>query len=134
MLIGLGTSAISDAKYAYMQNEKVVEKYRDCVLQGELARLKSHRLTEEDMIIRECILKLLCTGRVSLDGPLLNVLPTEAKNQWQVMEEEGLVILSDSLLEVTETGKAFIRNIAMVLDAKLRQGKPALESVFSKAI
>lgn len=134
LLIGLGTSAISDAKYAYMQNEKVVEKYRDCVLKGELARLKSHRLTEEDMVIRECILKLLCTGRVSLNGPLLNVLPTEAKNQWQVMEEEGLVILSDSLLEVTETGKAFIRNIAMVLDAKLRQGKPALESVFSKAI
>src|SRR5690606_30790175 len=35
LLLGLGCSAISDAKYAYMQNEKVVEPYKEIVLNGE---------------------------------------------------------------------------------------------------
>lgn len=134
LLIGLGTSAISDAKYGYMQNEKVVEKYKNKVLNGELAMIKSHAMTEEDLLIKKHILSLLCTGEVYFDTELLDVLDKDALDQFLVMQKEGLVALSVSKLQVTPLGKAFIRNIAMVLDMRLRRTKTGSGPVFSKSI
>lgn len=134
LLIGLGTSAISDAKYGYMQNEKVVETYKIHVLKKELAIFKSHTMSDEDLLIRQHILRLLCTGSLCFDDALLKILGMEAMHQFFVMQDEGLIALSERKLQVTAKGEAFIRNIAMVLDVRLRQSKPASEPVFSKAI
>lgn len=70
LLIGLGASAISDAKYGYMQNMKRVEQYQAYVSNHQPAILKSHALTEEGQVIRQHILQLLCTGRVPLADKL----------------------------------------------------------------
>lgn len=134
LLIGLGTSAISDAKYGYMQNEKVVEKYKEKVLKGEMAALKGHIMSEEDLIIRKRILELLRSGYIILDDKLLAILGEAQMEQFHEMKEEGLLIANHEKLQVTETGKAFIRNIAMVLDVRLHRSKPAGSPVFSRAI
>lgn len=134
LLIGLGTSAISDAKYGYTQNLKVVEQYKEQVLNGEPAIFKSHVMTEEDLVIKKRILRLLCSGRLDLDEEIKKTLDKSSLDRLKEMQEEELIKMDSSQLEVTETGKAFIRNIAMVFDARLKQSQPAAGPVFSKAI
>lgn len=134
LLIGLGTSAISDAKYGYMQNEKVVEKYKEQVLKGEMAILKGHTMSAEDLLIRKRILHLLCSGYIQFDDELSDILDQAQVDQLCQMQEEGLLLAEHEKLQVTETGRAFIRNIAMVLDKRLHQSKPTDSPIFSKAI
>lgn len=135
LLIGLGTSAISDAKYGYMQNNKVVEQYKASISEGKLAMLKSHAMSAEDLLIRKLIIELLCRGTVAIDENVLNLLSAEAKFQFSEMEQEGLICRSKDKLKVTEKGRPFIRNIAMVLDERLRsEKKNSKEPAFSKAI
>lgn len=134
LLLGLGTSAISDAKYGYMQNAKVVEHYKEQVLTEKLAIFKSHDMSEEDLLIKKYILDLLCKGQFSMDDEIVSSLSREAIAQYMDMEDEGLIVLKNKMLLVTEKGKAFIRNIAMVLDKRLRETKKTAENLFSKAI
>lgn len=134
LLIGLGTSAISDAKYGYAQNAKVVEAYKEKILEGRLAVFKGHEMTEEDLVLRKAILKLLCQNCLLVDADLSKVLNREGKQQLAVMQEEGLLRADEQELSVTDLGRAFIRNIAMVLDVRLHRAKPSDTPVFSKAI
>lgn len=134
LLVGLGTSAISDAKYGYAQNAKVVEAYKEKVLEGRLPVFKGHEMTEEDLRLRSAILTLLCQNTLSIDTGLSKVLDEECKRQFEEMQEEGLVEIDGNVLKVTELGRAFIRNIAMVLDKRLQRKKPSESPVFSKAI
>ena len=134
LLIGLGTSAISDAKYGYAQNAKVVEAYKEKVLEGRLPVFKGHEMTDEDLMLRKSILTLLCQNVLSIDTALRKVLGERGKQQFEVMQEEGLLEHDGNVLTVTELGRAFIRNIAMVLDVRLQRAKPSDTPVFSKAI
>ncbi|ELR72000.1 Coproporphyrinogen III oxidase, oxygen-independent [Fulvivirga imtechensis AK7] len=134
LLLGLGTSSISDAKYGYMQNLKVVEKYKQAVLEGQPAILKGHIMTAEDLLLKKHILELLCTGQCFLGEEIIRIIGGEAIVQLHTMRKEGLLTLNKSLLKVTDMGKAFIRNIAMVFDMRLKRAKAASEPVFSKAI
>lgn len=134
LLIGLGTSAISDAKYGYAQNAKVVEAYKEKVLEGRLPVFKGHEMTEEDLMLRRSILTLLCQNALSIDTKLSKILAEGGKQQLAVMQEEGLIEASGNILSVTALGRAFIRNIAMVLDMRLQRAKPSDAPVFSKAI
>lgn len=134
LLIGLGTSAISDAKYGYAQNAKVVEAYKEKVLEGGLPIFKGHEMTEEDLMLRKSILTLLCQNALFIDADLSEVLNAGSKKQLAVMQEEGLLEANGTVLNVTNLGRAFIRNIAMVLDVRLQRAKPSDAPVFSKAI
>lgn len=134
LLIGLGTSAISDAKYGYAQNEKVVEKYKEKVLANELAIFKGHFMTDEDLLIRKSILNLLCSGWFVLTSDLLSVLGSEVISTLQIMEAEKLLTMSGEKVVVTALGKTFVRNVAMALDARLHRHKPEERVLFSKAI
>lgn len=134
LLIGLGTSAISDAKYGYMQNEKVVEKYKERISNNTLAIFKSHQMSDKDLIIRQYILQLLCQGKFDFNEEFVNLLSMEAKTEFITMVKEELITISQRKLVVTEIGKAFIRNIAMVIDLKLRETARPSVNLFSKAI
>jgi oxygen-independent coproporphyrinogen III oxidase len=134
LLIGLGTSAISDAKYAYAQNTKKVEEYADAIKNGQLATFKGHIQTSEDMLLKKCILDISCEGKIPqqsiLDvGPEI-LLPTLSK-----MIEEGILSYNIDGFQVTEPGRAFIRNICNVFDRRMRTSDAqTVSNVFSKAI
>lgn len=134
LLIGLGTSAISDAKYAYAQNLKTVESYKERVLKEELSIFKGHLLTQEDITIKQLILDIACTDHADL-GPILhNKYWSDINDELSQMEAEGLVLRMGNRLKVTELGSAFIRNICSVFDLKLRASHQSKEDVFSKSI
>lgn len=132
LLIGLGTSAISDAKYAYAQNEKTVQQYHRVIAESSAAVTKGHILSNADALTRKCILQLACRGE--LDGRLLNQVLTPGVNEsLQKMEEEGLLYRHDHGLTITHAGHPFIRNICSVFDPYY-QTLSADQVTFSKAI
>jgi oxygen-independent coproporphyrinogen-3 oxidase len=133
LLIGLGTSAISDARYAYAQNLKKVEEYQKQVDTGELAIFKGHIQTDEDMKLRECILQLACHGFLS-SKQLTAVATDNIQQQLDQFQAEGLIQRTPSGIEITATGRVFIRNICRAFDARLHSRKNDSVHIFSKAI
>ncbi|WP_242928808.1 oxygen-independent coproporphyrinogen III oxidase [Pontibacter vulgaris] len=134
LMIGLGVSSISDAKYAYLQNEKKVETYKESIATGSLSILKGHFLTDEDLVIKEAILDVACKGELQFTDELMNLVDVDARIELQQMQEEGLLQLTDNGLLVTPAGMPFVRNICMVFDRKFRHRESTGEQIFSKAI
>lgn len=134
LLIGLGASSISDTWGAFMQNVKEVEEYESIVNEGNLPILKGHLLTKEDLIIRQHILNLMCRSYTSW-GKEQCVYPdlSLAIERMKEAESDGLVILGENFIQVTEKGKTFLRNICMCLDERLWRNQPATD-LFSKSI
>lgn len=129
LLIGLGASAISDAKYAYGQNIKKTEDYLSEVKRNGTAIFKGHILSEVDLRTRKCILQISCNRK--LDRQLLDEIENETiVEKLQEMENEGILYLDGDGMKVTTTGEPFIRNICSVLDRNFNGS----ENVFSKAI
>jgi len=133
VLIGLGVSAISDSWNAFAQNEKTVEAYMQTVNQGHFPVFKGHLLDEEDLLIRQHVLNIMCKGKTSWDlsGAKNSVLTTCIRRAGP-LAQDGLIVLSDSGLEVTATGKRFLRNICMAFDARLWAKAPKTQ-LFSMA-
>jgi oxygen-independent coproporphyrinogen-3 oxidase len=134
LLIGLGTSSISDAKYAYLQNQKKVEDYKSQIATGTLAVLKGHVLSPEEVLRKEVILAIACKGELTLTPEINALLDTSAQEELNTMEAEGLIIQANNFIKVTALGKAFTRNICMVFDPMLKQTLQTAAVTFSQAI
>lgn len=133
LLIGLGASAISDAKYAYAQNVKRVEDYLEAI-KDTSAIVKGHLLTEEDLLLKGSILEISCKD--SLSPELMNkVVDPTMLGMLAEMEEEGILRLNEGGgLKVTPAGRPFIRNICSVFDKRMRGQVSNDTPLFSKAI
>ena len=133
LMVGLGMSAISDSWYAFAQSNKSVEEYQEIVEQGIIPVVKGHILNEEDLIIRQHILNLMCRLETSWD--LQNSFPEieNALESLKEMEADGLVEISDNTIKITEKGRAFTRNVAMTFDLRMLRNKPETR-IFSMTI
>jgi len=125
LMIGLGMSAISDSWYAFAQNEKSVEEYIQKIEQRVLPVIHGHILNQEDLIVRRHILNIMCLLETSWEDEKMN-LPEmeEIVCRLNEMKKDGLIQLENKRLTVTETGRAFVRNIAMAFDLRLLRSKP----------
>ncbi|WP_332919008.1 oxygen-independent coproporphyrinogen III oxidase [Persicobacter psychrovividus] len=135
LMIGLGCSSISDAGTAFAQTEKKVEDYQKGILEGSLNLIKGHFLTDEDLVLRKALLELICNNALVLTEEIKATFDQAAKDQLAVFEAEGIIELRPDHLQVTAGGLAFIRNVCMVFDARLRARKSANnQQLFSKSI
>lgn len=134
VMIGLGLSSISDSWYSFAQNEKTLEDYYARLENNEIPVFKGHVLNEEDLKIRKHILNLMCTFETSWNNEALyfKEIP-EVIQKLQEMEQDGLVILDDFQIKITEQGKPFIRNICMAFDLRLNRKMPNTR-IFSMTI
>lgn len=133
LMVGLGMSSISDSWYVFAQSEKSVEEYQKIVDQGIIPVVKGHILNEEDLIIRQHILNLMCRLETSWD---LQTSFPEIENALQSlkeMEADGLVEISDNTIKITDKGRAFTRNVAMTFDLRMLRNKPETR-IFSMTI
>lgn len=117
LLIGLGMSSISDSWSAFSQNEKHLPDYYKKLDDGLFPIHRGHLLTSEDLLIRKHILNLMC--RFSTKWTTLEDLDKFNTDLLEELKEDGLINLSHEGIEVTDSGKPFIRNICMALDAYL---------------
>lgn len=133
LLVGLGTSAISDARYAYGQNLKKVEDYQKKIDEGETAVFKGHLQSEDDLRIRKAILDIACKGTLSASDLAFFHEPN-IREQLRTMQEEGLIMLSEGGLDVTPVGRVFIRNICHIFDHRAKTAAKPSGQIFSRAI
>ncbi|WP_160068514.1 oxygen-independent coproporphyrinogen III oxidase [Sphingobacterium bovisgrunnientis] len=131
LMIGLGVSSISDAWTAFGQNVKTVEEYHQCINEGRLPVFKGHLLDEEDVIIRQYILDMMCRGVVNLIPN--NELNTRILERLKSLENDGLIIVNELNISITVVGKSFLRNVCMAFDERLQRTKER-ENLFSQAI
>ncbi|WP_340075637.1 oxygen-independent coproporphyrinogen III oxidase [Leptobacterium sp. I13] len=125
LMIGLGVSSISDSWYGFAQNVKNIEEYEHLVSKNSIPVYRGHLLSEEDQIIRQHILNLMCRFKTSWEnGDLLfNEVP-EVLMKLQEMKKDGLVELTKNSIIITEKGKPFVRNVCMAFDLRLQRKQP----------
>ena len=134
LLIGLGASSISDTWHGLVQNVKKVEVYQEMVNQGILPFFKGHILNNEDVILRQHILNLMCKHETQwLNSHEQCEAVFESHSHLKELELDGLVEIGDYYCRITEKGKPFLRNICMAFDAKLWRSKKETE-LFSSAV
>ncbi|MHA3079392.1 oxygen-independent coproporphyrinogen III oxidase [Acinetobacter sp. ANC 5502] len=134
VMIGLGLSSISDSWYSFAQNEKTLEDYYARLEQNQIPVFKGHILSQEDLIIRQHILNLMCTFKTSWAEPSMAFpeLP-EVLSQLEEMQQDGLLTLQPQGIQISEQGKPFIRNICMAFDLHLKRKQPQTR-IFSMTI
>ncbi|TGM63027.1 oxygen-independent coproporphyrinogen III oxidase [Leptospira meyeri] len=129
VMLGLGSSSISETPNLFFQNQKLEMKYRKSILDGTIPILRGHKLTRSDQNRKQLILDLMTSWKVKVP----NDMKTHVSHFLQEMESDKLVHWEEETLTVTELGKPFLRIVAMAFDEKLQLSQPT-KSVFSKAI
>ncbi|TGL43962.1 oxygen-independent coproporphyrinogen III oxidase [Leptospira meyeri] len=129
VMLGLGSSSISETPNLFFQNQKLEMKYRKSILDGTIPILRGHKLTRSDQKRKQLILDLMTSWKVKVP----NDIKSHVSNFLQEMESDKLVHWEEETLIVTELGKPFLRIVAMAFDEKLQLSQPT-KPVFSKAI
>jgi oxygen-independent coproporphyrinogen-3 oxidase len=137
-LMALGVSSIGRMGATYSQNAKTMEQYCDLLDQGHFPVVRGLALTRDDLIRRSVIMALMCQGHLQFEAINLAWLidfKRQFANEMVHLEElktQGLVLLSDSGIQVTPLGWFFVRGVAMVFDRYLQADRS--HSRFSKII
>jgi len=131
LMIGLGVSSISDAWTGFGQNVKTVEEYHSLINAGKLPVFKGHLLNDEDLVIRQYILDMMCRGKVILKNNF--ILNSKIKERLTSLLADGLIHLEGDTIQITEVGKSFLRNVCMSFDERLQKTKER-DNLFSQAI
>ncbi|MFW1857667.1 oxygen-independent coproporphyrinogen III oxidase [Acinetobacter defluvii] len=134
VMIGLGASSISDSWYSFAQNEKKLEDYYARLEQDEIPVAKGHVLSQEDLIIRQHILNLMCAFETSWADPAMYFPEiSDVLQRLQEMQNDHLLVIEQERIMITEQGKPFVRNICMAFDLHLKRRKPETQ-IFSMTI
>jgi oxygen-independent coproporphyrinogen-3 oxidase len=134
LMIGLGVSSISDSWYSFAQNVKNLEDYYQMLEWDKLPFYRGHLLTDEDLIIRKHILNLMCKFETSwADNTTYFEEIPEVLIQLKEMENDGLITIKDTSIQVHEAGKPYVRNICMAFDLRLKRKAPET-ALFSMTI
>ena len=124
-IYAFGMSAISQIPDAYWQNEKDLLKYYAALDAGKVPLTRGYVVSDEDKIRRDTIMRVMCD--LGLDYAAMSQrlginFATHFEREIESLagfEADGLVRRSDTGLQVTDTGRLFIRNIAMCFDNTL---------------
>ncbi len=133
VLIGLGASSISDCETAFAQNEKNIKKYVTQLQNNELTVVKGHILSNNDLILRNAILDIICKFKVDLTLVYTMIPKDLLLNRLSQFLKDNLLFIENDTLIVTDLGKAFVRNICMAFDEYLIESNPK-NQLFSMTI
>ena len=139
-LYGMGVSAISGIDAAYAQNFRDLPSYQDAIAQRGIATMRGYRLSKDDVIRRAVINRLLCHTvipkreveadfSISFDEYFAGEIA-----QFEEFIADGLVHAGAEEIRVTTLGQIFIRNVAMIFDAYLKQQTQESRPLFSKTL
>lgn len=134
LMIGLGMSSISDSWYGFAQNFKSLKEYTEVVDLGMIPIFRGHKINDEDLIIRQHILNLMCQFETNWKSEEMKFSRlNECLDRLHEMRKDGLVILTENTLSLTEEAKPFVRNVCMAFDTHLIDKSPK-KKIFSMTI
>lgn len=120
LLIGLGVSSISDSWDMFAQNVKTIPEYYNLLENNKLPIFKGHILSNEDLLVRQLILDLMCQFSTSLaEYKKYDLHYAIFKSKIKPLVEDGIVEIINDQLIITEAGRPFVRNVCMTLDSYL---------------
>lgn len=136
-LIALGVTSISKIGHSYSQNVKTLDEYYSLIGSGCLPLLRGIELSRDDLIRRKTINQLICHFVLDCaeianeyDIDFREYFSTEI-GELNVMQQDGLIEIENSVIRVLPIGRLLIRNICMVFDKYLRE---STKQNFSKVI
>jgi len=137
-MIGLGASAIGESRHSYFQNVREAKEYEKRITQTGLSTLRGCRLTNVDKERKWVIQSLMCQFRLeALEFETLFKQSYDQKFSTELEQldsffDEGILEGSIRSMKVTDLGRLFVRNVAMVFDAYW--GKTSQKATYSKTV
>lgn len=126
-LYAMGITAISQLQNVYAQNFKTEKEYFDSINNESLPVARGYKLSDDDILRREVITNLMCNFELDFkrieDKYKINFRDYFALGLSNLteMENDELVTIKDSKIEITPMGKLLIRNIAMNFDGYIER-------------
>ncbi len=139
-LYGMGITAISGIQDVYAQNHRDIPNWESAVNQRGIATMRGYRLSQDDIIRREIISRLLCHTVIVKDeissqfGINFDEYFAPELERLNMPQEDGLVVINDKEIRTAWLGRIFIRNLAMVFDPYLEKQQLASRPLFSKTL
>ena len=135
-LLAFGLSSIGNVGTTFSQNVKTLDEYYAAIEKNTLPIERGLVLNRDDVIRQDVITQLICQFALNFN---------QIDQAWRIqssdyfahelialeqMQKDGLLVLSEDGLQVTQPGRLLIRNICMVFDRYL----PEAQHRFSRAI
>ena len=135
-LLAFGVSSIGNVGNTFSQNVKTLDEYYAAIEKNKLPIERGLVLNRDDVIRQDVITQLICQFALNFN---------QIDQAWRIqssdyfahelialeqMQKDGLLVLSEDGLQVTQPGRLLIRNICMVFDRYL----PEAQHRFSRAI
>ncbi len=127
-LYSFGVSSISQVGPTYSQNFKDLASWTAAVDAGRHPTQRGIRLTDDDRLRRDVIFSLMCHFVLVKDeigkrhGIDFDRAFADEMEELKPLETDGLIAIGADRIEVLPPGRLLVRNVAMVFDARLRQG------------
>src|SRR5690606_36705509 len=136
-LLGFGVSAIGKVGNVHAQNQRSLKAYYEAIDQQVLPTIRGITMNADDVLRGEIIMALMCGMPVDM---------THIEQQHGIRFQDyfaaelealapfvaaGLVSLANECIQVSNTGRLFVRAISMVFDAYLQK---KTEATYSRLI
>lgn len=132
-MLAFGTSAIGDYKGAFAQNTKKLSRYKQALAEGVVPIEHGMILSADDRLRQFVIEELMCNSVLRLDRADVQALVEASTSRLEPLAADGLVELHPDALRVTDKGRVFLRNVAVVFDAYVHRAEEK-KIIFSKAV
>jgi oxygen-independent coproporphyrinogen-3 oxidase len=137
--ISFGMTSISDLGGCYAQNAHTLKAWETLVNAGTIPVAKGIAVTEDDVLRRFVINRVMCLLRLDL-GEVATRFGAAARGAIEdnllsgvkELQEDGLVTFDGEVLKVTPLGQLLVRNVAMLFDAYLK--KEGAKTQFSRTV
>lgn len=139
-VFAMGITSISQTKNAYAQNAKKTGEYRKMLMEGKFPTVKGVLLDEDDRLRRELITDLMCNNRLlkrnyeEKYGIHFDSYFEEPLGQLQEFIQDDLMSITAEKIQVNESGRLIIRNIAMPFDRYLADDRKSSQPIYSRTV
>ena len=128
-LLAFGVSSISRVGRDFAQNVKTTDEYEQSVEGGAIPIERGMRLSDDDLLRESVIQGLMCYGRIDFAAVEARhgvdlLAGDKARRQLDELATDGLIDWQEKQLRITDLGRYFLRNVAMVFDAYPGQVPP----------
>lgn len=134
-MLGLGPSSMSRINDYYFQEVYWLKDYYSALQNSRFPILRGHQLNLDEILRRDIMYQILCYFSLNLNQieRKYNIeFKTYFRNELVALKEfvqDGIIEIGDSSIDVTETGKFFLRHICRVFDNLGRDYKHSRETV-----
>ncbi len=121
-ILGIGPSSMTSIEEYYYQNVYSLKEYYSLLDENRLPIFRGYKLNENDIIRREVINNLMtnfCVLYSRIEKQFnINFIKyfKEELDNLNDLKEDGLIVISNKSIQITEIGENFARNVAKIFD------------------